>query len=348
MRHNHFNELTYRAEIDGLRAVAVSMVIVFHFFPTLLSNGYLGVDIFFVISGFLISQQLLKIRGRSTYEIIKDFYSRRIKRLFPALFLFLALTHIFIAQFFLASDLNNFENSLLSAYTFWSNFYFWRDGGYFGGADQLKPLLHIWSLSVEEQFYIFAPITILILKKISARVRYALLLGVMIITFLSFFLWVYLVNIGGQNPAFFLLPTRIWQFGIGAFIAISNHTIGRSNKHINLNSISFTFGLILILLGIFVKIGEQSQTLLITLGTAIFIYFSKNTNSILLNIFRTKILLFFGRISYSLYLYHWPIAVALNYYFIDRIPYLYSFCGIILSIVLGWISFTLIEKRFRF
>ena len=123
----------YRGEIDGLRAFAVITVVIFHFFPDLLKSGYLGVDIFFVISGFLITKQLMGFKQKEIKIILATFYKKRIKRLFPALFLFLTLTHLCVSFFFISADSKAFENSLFASYTFWANFFFWRDGGYFGG-----------------------------------------------------------------------------------------------------------------------------------------------------------------------------------------------------------------------
>lgn len=342
------NKLTYRSEIDGLRALAVLCVVVFHFFPSWLGNGYLGVDIFFVISGFLITIQLISFEGTSIKETLFAFYKKRIARLFPALFLTLLLTYIFVSFFFLPKDIDNFENSLVSAYTFWSNIYFWRDGGYFGGNDQLKPLLHIWSLSVEEQFYLFSPLTILFLLKLNTSFKKSLFFGVLGIVMISFLLWFYLNYIGGENPAFFLLPTRIWQFGLGALIAIGYDGSANEIEGESFKKLFLSFSLLLIVIGIFSNIGSEIQTIFVSLGAAGFIRFADNNSSILVKAFKAKLAIFFGRISYSLYLYHWPIAVGLTYYFIDQIPLIYSLLGVFASVVLGWLSFSLIENRFRY
>lgn len=149
--------MKYRTDIDGLRSIAVGAVVLYHFFPNLLSLGFFGVDIFFVISGYLITLQFIKMETRSFFSTMIDFYTRRIRRLLPVLFFVLCLTSIFFSYILLQADLEKFYSSLIASKTFWANWFFYRDGGYFGGDDQLKPLLHIWSLSVEEQFYIFFP-----------------------------------------------------------------------------------------------------------------------------------------------------------------------------------------------
>ena len=349
---NQVNQITpyklkYISEIDGLRALAVLSVVFFHFFPGWLSGGYLGVDVFFVISGFLITSQLISFESDSIKETLLAFYKRRIARLFPALFLSLSLTYLAVSFFFLPNDIANFENSLVSVYTFWSNIYFWRDGGYFGGNDQLKPLLHIWSLSVEEQFYLFSPLSILLLLKLNARIEKSLVFGVFGIVVVSFILWKYINYIGGQNAAFFLLPTRVWQFGLGALIAVSYDGSANKIEGRNFRQLLLSIFLLLILIGMFSKIGSDIQTILVSVGAVGFINFASNNTSVIAIIFRSKWAVFFGRISYSLYLYHWPIAVGLNYYFIDQIPFIYSLVGVLASVILGWLSYSLIENRFR-
>lgn len=337
----------YRLEIDGLRALAVLCVVVFHFFPSLLEYGYLGVDIFFVISGFLISTHLLGVEGESISAVLKSFYKRRIKRLFPALFFFLALTHIFISKFYLPIDVTKFEDSLLASYTFWANFYFWRDGGYFGGNDQLKPLLHIWSLSVEEQFYLCFPIFLIVSLKLRRSFRLSSEISVLLITFLSFVLWYVSNYIGGANPAFFLLPTRIWQFGIGALLAVFAHRCPCYSVPTRFGKALFSSSIIAIVAAFLLNVGAEVQTLLVTLGAAGFIAFSSLQNSFLLSIFRSGVAVFVGKISYSLYLYHWPVAVALTYYFVDGIPIFFSVIGVVASVLLGYLSFKLVENPFR-
>ncbi|MDC3402009.1 acyltransferase [Alphaproteobacteria bacterium] len=342
------DKLTYISEIDGLRALAVFSVVLFHFFPSWLDGGYLGVDIFFVISGFLITRQLISFESTSIKEALLVFYKRRIARLFPALFLFLLLTYVVVKFFLLSTDIAKFESSLISAYSFWSNIYFWRDGGYFGGNEQLKPLLHIWSLSVEEQFYLLSPLIILLLTKLNAKIKKSLLIGVFGVVLASFFLWHYLHFIGGSNPAFFLLPTRVWQFGLGALIAIKYAGYVTKFEDGTFRKVFLSISLLLIIVGILSSFDSQVQTILVSVGTAGFINFVANNSFFIAKVFRTKSAVFFGKISYSLYLYHWPIAVGLNYYFIEHVPLAYSLLGITASIVFGWLSFSLIENRFRY
>ena len=148
-----------RTDIDTLRAISVIAVIIYHFDKSFFPYGYLGVDIFFVISGYVITRSILRKLKENKFKFT-DFYYRRIKRILPVLLVVLLATFFFANIIFLTADLKRFLESLISSLGFISNFYFWITGGYFSTNDQLKPLLHLWSLSVEEQFYIFFPIVI--------------------------------------------------------------------------------------------------------------------------------------------------------------------------------------------
>ena len=212
--------MNYRPEIDGLRALAVGVILIFHFFPEYLRLGFLGVDIFFVISGYLISCQILQKKQEGSFSFA-DFYARRIKRILPASFVLVALVTLAASQILLQTDFDRYYPSAIASMTFWANIFFWRDGGYFGGNDELKPLLHMWSLSVEEQFYLFLPMALLATITVfgSSRLRFAIVAAA---SLSSLGLLVYMTGIGGANPAFFLLPTRIWQFGLGCLVAIAS------------------------------------------------------------------------------------------------------------------------------
>ena len=154
-----------RADIDTLRAISVISVIIFHLEQSYFPNGYLGVDIFFVISGYVITKSIIKDFSKDKFNFL-EFYYKRIKRILPVFLIVLSSTFLFSLFIFLIADLNRFLESLLSSLGFVSNFYFWITGGYFSTNDQLKPLLHIWSLSVEEQFYLFFPFFLYLIFKI--------------------------------------------------------------------------------------------------------------------------------------------------------------------------------------
>jgi peptidoglycan/LPS O-acetylase OafA/YrhL len=202
--------MRYRSEIDGLRAIAVSLVLIFHFFPTFAPNGFIGVDLFFVISGYVITSQIYRQMRDDDFSF-RAFFLRRIRRILPLVFTVVTATMIAGYFILLPSDFEQFTASAVAVSTFWSNIFFWRDGGYFGSADKLKPLLHMWSLSVEEQFYILLPPFLWLLFKLGRGGQLAILCGVGVMTALSFVLYAGLHAIGGATPAFFLTPSRIWQ-----------------------------------------------------------------------------------------------------------------------------------------
>ena len=194
-------KFSYRKEIDFLRAVAVIYVIAFHFFPKIVPHGYLGVDLFFVISGFLISMQIYNLLLINKFSM-KNFYFKRVKRILPATFFLLICTSIISVILLTKNDLYLFSESALFSATFLANFHFWFIGGYFAAADELKILLHLWSLGVEEQFYIFFPIFFLFIFKFTKDIN-KLIIIVSIITFLSLSTNFFIKNLGLGDTAFF-------------------------------------------------------------------------------------------------------------------------------------------------
>ena len=157
MSLNNFNSEYYRPDIDGLRAVAVLSVVFFHAFPNILQSGFIGVDIFFVISGYLITSIILRNQSKNQFSFL-DFYSRRIKRIFPALLFMMAATYLFGIYFFTSDEFQYLGKHLLAGSTFTSNFVLYSEINYFDKLAELKIFLHLWSLAIEEQFYIFFPL----------------------------------------------------------------------------------------------------------------------------------------------------------------------------------------------
>ena len=335
--------MKYRAEIDGLRAIAVLSVVVFHFYPLTLDvgfRGYLGVDVFFVISGFLIGSYIIEGLEKDTFSFSK-FYWRRIKRILPAAMVTLIITSLVAISLLTPYDLSAYFQSQLSAVTFTPNIYFWRTGGYFGDLDSLKPLLHFWSLGVEEQFYLFFPITLFLFHKIFTQK--SLPLAILVITGLSFLLNILLIEIGGTNPAFFLLPTRVWQFGLGCFAA---YIAGKKNFAVS--SLLLNGMLTSLLLSFFIKPpGALPDGLLITLFTAI-ILVVRPSAGVAYSILTHKISLFFGRISFSLYLLHWPCIVFLTYVFVSGVPQYLVVAGLIFTFGASYFSYRFVEVPFRY
>ena len=206
-----------RNDIDTLRAISVLSVIIFHIDNFVFPKGYLGVDIFFVISGYVITISIVNNFKKDSFSFSK-FYLKRARRILPNLLFIILITTILASLILLTADLKRFSESLVSALAFVSNFYFWLTGGYFSTNDQLKPLLHLWSLSVEEQFYLFFPIFLFFLYKIFKKINY-FLIGIIIVSLISFFLNLYFLS--HSDTIFFLFPTRAWQFGIGSALALT-------------------------------------------------------------------------------------------------------------------------------
>ena len=206
----------FRDDIQGLRGLAILSVAIFHFFPNLLPNGFLGVDLFFVISGYLITTIIIRDLNKNNFSFF-NFYIKRFKRIYPSILLLLLTFSLIFFFFLLPVDLKNFFNSVLSTLFFIPNIYFWLNGGYFGSVSELKPMLHMWSLGVEIQFYIFFPIFLILLFRYFKK--NIIFLFILCIIF-SYLLNLYLINIDGANLAFFMLPNRIWEFLIGGLVAI--------------------------------------------------------------------------------------------------------------------------------
>lgn len=234
--------MKYRREIDGLRAVAVLPVILFHAGFTVFSGGYVGVDVFFVISGFLITTILLGELEAGDYSIAR-FYERRARRILPALFLVLACASVAAWAIMLPSQLDEFGRSLISVVLFVSNVFFWKESDYFAPAAELSPLLHTWSLAVEEQFYIVFPIVLALVWRFGRRSAFWLV-AAMSVASLLMAQW---ASTAKPTANFFLIPTRAWELGAGSICAFLLH--GRAPRP---NAPLSTLGLALVVVPIFV------------------------------------------------------------------------------------------------
>jgi peptidoglycan/LPS O-acetylase OafA/YrhL len=339
--------LKYRKEIDGLRGLAVLAIILFHADFKYFKGGFIGVDVFFVISGYLITLLIVLDLEKKQFSLI-DFYERRARRLLPALFILLAFSIFFAWMTLPTSDLENFSKSQLSVITFLSNFFFWKDkgGGYFELATHLKPLIHTWSLAVEQQFYLLFPILLLFLWKLKLSKKG---IGFIILIFSSIsFLFSQHYYLSKPNLTFFLLPARGWEIGIGilsAFFIIKNTA---SQSFIKINNLLSLAGLILIILPIFLFNDQTTSPGLIIipiLGTVLVILFA--TQDTLVNKFlASRILVFIGLISYSAYLFHQPIFVFQRYYS-PSTTFSVKLILITVSFVFAWLSWFFIEIKFR-
>jgi peptidoglycan/LPS O-acetylase OafA/YrhL len=299
--------LHYRPDIDGLRAVAVIAVVLYHVFPGASLGGFVGVDIFFVISGFLISGIILKELHHGSFSFA-DFYARRIRRIFPALLVVLTASLAFGWLTLLPNEYTALAKHTVGGAAFVSNLVLWRDVGYFNTAAQSKPLLHLWSLGIEEQFYIGWPFLLVLLWKRTKRV----LLAICLLLLLSFFLNVALAYTY-PSVTFYFPITRIWELLIGSCLARLTLNGGplRSPRHPLCNALAVV-GSLLIALSLLV-INERTVfpgwwALLPTSGTALLISAGPQAwiNRMVL---ASPGFVFVGLISYPLYLWHWPILV---------------------------------------
>jgi len=334
----------YRPEIDGLRALAVLPVLFFHAGFSLVSGGYIGVDIFFVISGYLITSILLREISKNQFSII-NFYERRARRILPALFL-VSLACIPFAYFWmLPFELKDFFDSVISINLFSSNFLFWRESEYFSAAAELKPLLHTWSLSVEEQFYVFFPIFLYFLSRF--KKHSITLLVVLIITLASLALSDF-ATARHSTANFYLLPTRIWELGIGALLAISAPYWVKTKPFVA--QIGSMLGIIGILFSIFYFDNTTPfpgrWALIPVLSTALIIVFAK-PNTLVGQLLGQKAIVGIGLISYSTYLWHQPLFAFARIRMEEAPSEGVYLILILLSLVLGYFTWRFIETPFR-
>ncbi len=343
-------KLTYRPEIDALRAIAVVGVLIYHakvhFFNSLLfQGGYYGVDIFFIISGYLITGIIIKETDENLKFSFQNFYLRRARRILPAL-LFAIIISLPLAWYSLMPySFVEYSKSIIYTISFLSNFFFYITGLEYGAVSGLlKPLLHTWSLSVEEQFYIFFPIVLIFLIKFFKKEIFN---PILIITFASliFAQYFYVIN---QNLNFYFLPSRVWEllFGSLIFIYQKNKTIEISNI---LSDILCVLGLIFILISfnIFYEINPSPsiKTLIPIIGTALIILFAKK-EAVITKLLSNKSITSIGLISYSLYLFHYPIFAFVRSNRLAQGIFEYSIVAIII-LGLSIFSYYFIEKPFR-
>lgn len=345
-------KLTYRPEIDGLRAIAVSVVILYHaqiniFGYQAFEGGFIGVDIFFVISGYLITSIILKELVTTGSFSFKYFYERRIRRILPALLFVMLISFPFAWMYFLPNSFIDFSKSILYSLGFSSNFYFHYSGQQYGAdSGLLKPFLHTWSLSVEEQYYILYPIILLVTFKYLRKYLIHILM-------LGFILSLGLADWGSRNhPSFnfYVLPTRVWELLAGSILAYFESNLGYRSKNQTLNLILPTLGLLLIghsILFFNDKIFHPSfYTLSPIIGVCLIIWFS-NKNEIITKILSSKLLVGIGLISYSLYLWHYPIFAFARVNQLSEEDITNKIILLIASILLAIISYYLIEIPFR-
>ncbi len=363
----HLTHPKYRSDIDGLRAIAVLSVVGFHAFPDIIGGGFIGVDIFFVISGFLISTIIFNNLKSNSFSFI-EFYSRRIKRIFPALLLMLAGSYVIGWFLLLPAEYGQLGKHIAGGAGFISNFLFWNESGYFDGAAESKPLLHLWSLGIEEQFYIFWPLLLwLVWKK-----ELDLLRVTIVIAIISFALNIAKSTVNFDSVAAFYSPqTRFWELLAGSILAYRKHVssfaeIGQapsgwfeqtvfgqrpgSSGQSRRSSWSM-LGACLIILGVLVISRESSipgwWALLPTLGAVLIIAAGPDAwlnRTVLSN----RVLVWSGLISYPLYLWHWPL-LSFARIAEGKLPSIeIRFAVVAFSIALAWLTYRFVERPIRF
>lgn len=340
--HSHSGK-RYRPEIDGLRAIAIAAVILFHA-DLGLQGGYVGVDVFFVISGFLITGIIRREITDGSFSIGR-FYERRVRRIIPVLFVVLFLTLVAGYRWLLPSDYAAAARASLATEGFLSNVLFFRHAGYFAESQAVSPLLHTWSLAVEEQFYLAFPVFVMVLTKAGTHWLRRAIVGLLVLSFVLACIAVVYI----PAAAFYLFPTRAWELLVGAVISVEILPPIATRRVREAVSI---IGVLLILLAILLFSRETlfpgASALLPTLGAAMVIYANSEGSTATGWILSLRPMVFIGLVSYALYLFHWPIFTFLRQYELtNTLGFASALCGIALSFSLAVLSFYLVERPFR-
>lgn len=333
----------YRKDIDGLRAIAVLSVVFYHAGFSLFQGGYIGVDIFFVISGYLITSIILSGLRTESFSFL-DFYERRIRRIFPALISMILVTVPLSWIFLTPADFKDFSQSIGFALASISNLLFWMESGYFDTVSELKPLIHTWSLGIEEQFYLVFP---LILMIIWSFFRKFLMIFLILLTITSL-VFAEMTSRTDQAMSFYFIHTRAWELMTGSIIAYWGFL---KPSNCLKNTILFQLiGLILIFGSIFLFSFDTTHpgyiTVIPVIGSALLLRYGNRgrlVNLILGNVVMVKI----GLISYSLYLFHHPIFAFMRRYLLEEPSYYNYIFGIFFSIIVAYGSYKFIETPFR-
>jgi peptidoglycan/LPS O-acetylase OafA/YrhL len=339
----------YREDIDWLRAIAVLAVVAFHFEAPAVFGGFVGVDIFFVISGYLITGIIQSEVKSGTFSFAR-FYERRVRRLLPALYAMVALTAIPSFHYLLTSERQEVFRSVAAVVTFTSNFFFWFQTGYFDHAAVEKPLLHTWSLAVEEQFYLALPLLLWALLRFARGGRIALPYALGAMALASFALSVWLMRTDRSANAFFMSPPRAWEFLIGGIVAIEGFPLLR---HALAQQIVRGVALVLIAIPVFsLRQGPGFpgfNALLPCIGAAALIWSGIGVPTLERSAYSPlNVVRFFGQISYSLYLWHWPLFTfarfSKNSLVLDPLDKIALFA---LTVAISYLSWRFVEQPFR-
>src|SRR3984893_9141782 len=333
---------TYRADIDGLRAVAVVPVVLFHIGAPVFPGGFVGVDVFFVISGYLITSIILPDIDARRFSIVK-FYERRVRRIFPALIVVLIFCGVVGFILLTPSDYKTLGESIVATILFVSNIFFWRQTNYFAAPASESPLLHTWSLSIEEQFYVFYPL-ILILVSRWTKARITVISLICVISFTAGAVLVFFK----PSATFYLGPTRAWELLIGGLIALAsthNCALGKLNQYLALS------GIALIIFSVLAYSSSMrfpgAAALLPAVGTALIIWSGQNETTIIHRLLSLPALTAVGRASYSLYLWHFPIIAFASYVELTGLHWQAKTTICLVSLAASFLSLRYIELPFR-
>ena len=337
----------YRPDIDGLRAVAVLAVLGFHAFPGFIKGGFIGVDIFFVISGFLISTIIIGSVERDAFSFIK-FYSGRVRRIFPALLVVLIACYAFGWVSLLPDEFKQLGKHIFGGAAFASNFVLLKEGGYFDNDSTTKPLLHLWSLGIEEQFYIIWPL----LLWLAWRWRAGFILVTVSLAALSFSINIYLFR-SDQIADFYLPQTRFWELITGcilAYVTLSWQPV-RCLDRAGIRDTQSLIGALLLYTGVFITSQESYfpgfWALLPVLGAVMIIGAGEKAvvNKVVLS---NRLLIWIGLISFPLYLWHWPLLSFARILENGLPDPLVRIVALAVAIGLGWLTYEFVERPLRF
>ncbi|MCE6992745.1 acyltransferase family protein [Dyadobacter sp. CY323] len=338
--------IKYRPEIDGLRAIAVVPVVLFHMGFNWIEGGYFGVDVFFVISGYLITSIIIKENHSSSFSF-KNFWMRRVQRILPALLVMVIA--VLIASYYIVYRpmLKTYSGDAISTVFSYANISaLLKFGDYWGDAAESSPFLHAWSLSVEEQYYLFYPVLIFFLFRNRLPI-------VPVLTALAALSLVCFLFATKKYPTagFYLLPFRAWEMAAGGLLAFSSvQTLPK--PHLKLGKLLSVLGLLLIISSYFIFSGSSGigvTALLPVIGSVLVIAFASDTNSVG-RLLGSNSLVHIGKVSYSLYLWHWPVIVLGRefLYTLPKLPDFYDLFIALLMIVFTYLSYFLVEKKTRY
>lgn len=339
------SSIKYRPDVDGLRAVAVVSVVANHFLIPGFHGGFVGVDIFFVISGYLITRIIIAELSSGGFSLAR-FYDRRARRILPALFLMMLASLIAGALLLYPDDWVFLAKSSLWTMAFASNLFFARNlGSYFSSAADLQPLLHTWSLAVEEQFYVIFPLLLIVTWRFGKRPVIIIVACISAVSLAA----AILTTAASPIAAFYLPFSRVWELGMGVLLALGALSVKRVS--IGVQEASAAAGLLLI--GLSILLVDKNTafpgwwTLAPCAGAAALIWTSEYRTTNIGRLLSARLVVYIGRISYSLYLWHWPVrAFALHWNDGPLNPW-QSAAAIVLSFLLAAISFTFVETPFR-